>query len=135
MALLTPRWRRLRAHPVQRAYQQSPHRFNTVPAGRRSGKTELAKRKLVSRAIAAPVFDNPRFFAAAPTRPHAKRIYWQDLKELIPEWMRARAPSETDLVIRLINGAEIHVFGMDRPERIEGSPWDGGVLDEYGNMK
>jgi hypothetical protein len=135
MALLTSRWRRLRAHPVQRAYQQSPHRFNTVPAGRRSGKTELAKRKLVSRAIAAPVFDNPRFFAAAPTRLQAKRIYWQDLKELIPEWMRARAPSETDLVIRLINGAEIHVFGMDRPERIEGSPWDGGVLDEYGNMK
>jgi len=24
---------------------------------------------------------------------------------------------------------------MDKPERIEGQPWDGGVLDEYGNMK
>jgi hypothetical protein len=135
MALLTPRWRRLRPHPVQLAYQLSPHRFNTVPAGRRSGKTELAKRKLVERAIAAPSFDNPRFFVAAPTRIQAKRIYWQDLKDLIPQWMRARAPSETDLVIRLINGAEIHVLGMDRPERIEGAPWDGGVLDEYGNMK
>ena len=38
-------------------------------------------------------------------------------------------------MIRLINGAQIWVVGLDRPERIEGSPWDGGVLDEYGNMR
>jgi hypothetical protein len=35
----------------------------------------------------------------------------------------------------LINNAEVHVLGMDKPERVEGSPWDGGVMDEYGNMK
>jgi len=38
-------------------------------------------------------------------------------------------------VIRLVNAAEIHVIGMDKPERVEGSPWDGGVLDEYANMR
>ena len=38
-------------------------------------------------------------------------------------------------MIRLINGAQIWVVGLNRPERIEGSPWDGGVLDEYGNMR
>jgi hypothetical protein len=37
--------------------------------------------------------------------------------------------------VKLLNGSEIWVVGMDRPERIEGPPWDGGVLDEYGNMK
>jgi hypothetical protein len=43
-------------------------------------------------------------------------------------------PSESDLCIRLPLG-EIWVVGMDKPERIEGQPWDGGVLDEYANMK
>jgi hypothetical protein len=43
--------------------------------------------------------------------------------------------SESQLFIRLINASEIWVVGMDKPQRIEGSPWDGGILDEYGNMK
>ena len=38
-------------------------------------------------------------------------------------------------MIPLKNGAQIWVVGLDRPERIEGTPWDGGVLDEYGNMR
>lgn len=133
--MLTPRWAPLRPHNVQHAYWTSPHRFNVVPAGRRSGKTELFKRKLVKRALLGTRFDNPRFFAAAPTRDQAKRIYWQDLKLLVPDAFKAGRPSETELIIPLVNGAEIYVLGMDKPERIEGQPWDGGGLDEYANMK
>jgi hypothetical protein len=48
--------------------------------------------------------------------------------------MRGR-PSESELVIPLWHGGEIFLVGMDKPERIEGAPVDGGVLDEYGNMK
>lgn len=132
---LTPRWYGLRSHAVQLAYYRSPHRFNIVPAGRRSGKTENAKRKLVRKALAGTEFERARFFAAAPTRDQAKRIYWQDLKDLVPARFKRGAPSESELVIRLINGSELHVAGLDKPERIEGSPWDGGILDEYGNMK
>lgn len=134
-SLLTKRWTALRTHPIQRSYWRSPHRFNVVPAGRRSGKTEFAKRRLVEAAMRGSKFDSPRFFAAAPTFGQAKRIYWQDLKKMVPEWMKRGRPSESELVIPLVNDAEIHVFGMDKPERIEGSPWDGGILDEYGNMK
>jgi hypothetical protein len=131
----TERWTPLRPHPTQQAYWNSPHRFNTVPAGRRSGKTELAKRKLVNAALAGTGFAAARFFAAAPTRDQAKRIYWTDLKALVPAWALAGRPSEGELVIRLKNGSELHVLGLDKPERIEGSPWDGGVLDEYANMR
>jgi hypothetical protein len=120
---------------VQHAYWHSPHRFSTVPAGRRSGKTELAKRKLVERAGLGSLFPNPRFFAAAPTRDQAKRIFWQDLKTLVPRCLLDGRPAESELTIRLTNGAELHVVGMDRPERFEGSPWDGGVLDEYADMR
>lgn len=64
----------------------------------------------------------------------AKRIFWKDLKDLTePFW--ASRPSESELIIRAINGSELHVLGLDQPARIEGTMWHGGVLDEYGNMK
>ncbi len=133
--LLTKRWTELRPHDMQLAYWNSPHRFNVVSAGRRSGKTERFKRKLVKRALVGSRYDTPKYFAGAPTYGQAKKIFWNDLKKLVPRHLRNGRPSETDLVIRLITGAEIHVIGMDRPERIEGTPWDGGGLDEYANMK
>lgn len=133
--MLTDRWTQFRSHLAGEAYTASPHRFNTVPAGRRSGKTERAKRKLIIKSLQASTSWVPRFFAAAPTRDQAKRIYWDDLKALVPKKFLSGRPSESDLKIKLINGAEIWVLGMDKPERIEGQPWDGGVLDEYGNMK
>ena len=136
-AVLPPRWYPLRPVPQQLAYAASPHRFNVVPAGRRSGKTERAKRRLVRCALTLAGVthtDAPRYFAAAPTRDQAKRIWWADLKAMTRPWW-ARAPVETELVIQVVTGAELVVVGMDKPERIEGSPWDGGVLDEYANMK
>jgi len=80
-------------------------------------------------------FDAPRFFAAAPTREQAKRIYWNDLKRLVPAAAIRGKPSETELTIPLWHGGELFVFGMDKPERIEGAPVDGGILDEYANIK
>jgi hypothetical protein len=79
-------------------------------------------------------FANPCYFAAAPTRDQAKRIYWDDLKAFSPKRI-VRKLSETDLTIHYVTGASLSVIGMDKPERIEGSPWDGGVLDEFANMK
>lgn len=108
---------------------------NFIVEGLVTHNTETRKRKLVKCAMRGTSFDGARFFAAAPTIAQAKRIYWNDLKLLVPDWMKAGKPSETELVIKLINDSEIHVMGMDKPERIEGSPWDGGVLDEYGNIK
>lgn len=125
---------RLRYHPEQHAWMHSLARFNVVPAGRRSGKTERAKRKLVKRALLGTSFSDPRFFAAAPTRDQAKRIFWDDLRRMVLSDFVADI-SYSDLTISLVNGSTISVIGMDKPERIEGSPWDGGVLDEYANMK
>lgn len=128
----------LRPHAPGEAYSNSPARFNVVPAGRRSGKTERAKRKVVKALMGAGVrrstHDDPSYFAAAPTYAQAKAIYWSDLKKLIPPDLRVKT-SESDLMIRTVLGSEVWVVGMDKPERIEGRPWDGGILDEYGNMK
>jgi hypothetical protein len=131
----TSRWTLLRYHPEQYRLRTQPKRFNVNPAGRRSGKTEIFKRKLIRAAMKGTAFDDPRFFAAAPTRDQAKQIYWDDLKRLTPKWAMLGVPNESDLIIRFKIGSMVQVLGMDKPERIEGRPWDGGGLDEYGNMK
>lgn len=77
---------------------------------------------------------DPRYFAAAPTREQAKRIFWKDLKALVPRRWTARV-YESELCIVTHLGSELWVVGLDRPERMEGTPWDGGVLDEYADMK
>lgn len=142
---LTPRWHPMKEHDEQQRLIKSRSRFKVVPAGRRSGKTEIVgKRMLVIKAMNAhrrdmPQFyipyHDPRFFVAAPTRDQVKRIYWNDLKALIPRNFLVRSPNESQLVLSLMNGVEIHLLGMDKPERAEGTPWDYGVLDEYANMK
>lgn len=136
--VITKRLYPLRYHTVQHALWASLARFRVVPAGRRSGKTERAKRyiiKMAYRAIGTKPWGDPRFFAAAPTRDQAKAIFWADLKAMIPPALMSRKPSESDLTIHLIGGVEIVVVGLDRPERIEGRPWDGGVIDEIANTK
>lgn len=129
------RWYKLKDHPVQLALVkavESGIRFPVVPAGRRSGKTERAKRFLVKQAIKHP---NKKFFAAAPTRDQVKKIYWQDLKALSLSSLHDKSPSESDLIIFFPNGAEIHLIGLDRPERIEGISWHGGVIDEIADLR
>ncbi len=138
MTSLSSRWTLLKPHAEQSRLLASKARFKLVPAGRRSGKTELAKRYIVMTGYQAHRFSkwaDPRYFLAAPTRDQAKAIYWDDLKALIPSDDIEGKPMESQLLIRLKNGAEFHVIGMDKPQRIEGRPWDGGVLDEFANMK
>jgi hypothetical protein len=48
---LTARWTPLIPHPEQIRLINSHARFKVVPAGRRSGKTERAKRNLIIQAL------------------------------------------------------------------------------------
>jgi hypothetical protein len=125
------RWTKLIAHHEQIKLKNDDKRFKVCAAGRRSGKTERAKRKLVTEAFRTPGL----YFAAAPTYNQVKRIYWKDLKLLTPEWFQLKKPSESELTIYLKNGSEIQLIGMDKPARIEGVPWCGGVGDEYADWK
>nr|DAR38155.1 MAG TPA: Large subunit terminase [Caudoviricetes sp.] len=129
------RWYPLKEHPVQIALLDAVKngiRFPLVPAGRRSGKTERAK-----RFVAAEAMQNPGgiYFCAAPTRPQAEKIFWRDMKDLTLTEIHPRQPLEGKLIIYLPNGSEIHVLGLDAPERFEGIPWTGGVIDEIADVK
>lgn len=118
-------------HPVQLQLRDDPVRFKICSAGRRSGKTERFKRKVVEEAMKVPGM----YFAAAPVRDQAKRLFWRDLKEMVPSWFQSQAPSESELIVYLRNGSELQVIGLDKPERVEGIPWRGGGVDEIANCK
>jgi hypothetical protein len=128
------RWYALIDHQVQLdlvAAVPSGVRFPLVPAGRRSGKTERFKRFVVKQANRFP----GQYFAAAPTHDQAKKIFWNDLKALSFSAIHPKRPSESDRIIYLPNGSEIHVIGLDKPQRIEGIPWKGGGIDEFADVK
>ena len=126
------RWYKLKDHPVQIDLVHDDVRFKVVPAGRRSGKTERAKRYIVKQALKNP---DESYFIAAPTSPQAKKIYWDDIKALVPVGALDGKPSETELIVKLINGSKISLIGLDRPERIEGTFWSGGIIDEIADIK
>lgn len=119
----------------QALFYNSTRRYNVAPCGRRSGKTAIAKRRLVKKALRWTGLHGARFIACAPTHLQAKAIFWRDLKLLVPRWALSKMPSESELTIELKNGAVIQVCGLDRPERIEGSPVAHLCIDEYGNTK
>lgn len=131
----TPRWVRLRPHEEQLRLWWDQTRFKLVPAGRRSGKTELAKRRLVEHLFRGTWHGRPgRYFAAAPTHDQARRIFWDDFKALIPkQWIGSISESHLRIVTR--RGAQLWVVGLEVPERIEGSPWDGCIIDELANCR
>jgi len=126
------RWYPLTEHPTQTALVNDRVRFKVVPAGRRSGKTERAKRFVVREAMREP---GP-YFVAAPTRDQVKRIYWNDLKRLcFTSVLGDRSVSESELQIRLPNGSTISLVGLDQPQRMEGVLWIGGIIDEIADVR
>lgn len=128
------RWYPLKDHVTQLsliAAVKEGIRFPLVPAGRRSGKTERFKRFLVKFANK----EKGLYFAAAPTHDQAKKIFWDDLKAFSLSTTHVKPPSESYRIIYMNNGSEIHVIGLDKPQRIEGIPWTGGGIDEFADIK
>lgn len=124
-----------------RAWQRECHlnrrRFTVLALHRRAGKTELALRELVDKALR---FDQELglFFYVAPLLKQAKAIAWLRLKQIVQPLVMAglaESPNESELWVRLHNGSTIRVYGADSPDRMRGVRLDGVVLDEVAQMK
>ncbi len=128
------RWYELKDHAVQLELLNavpSGIRFPLVPAGRRSGKTERFKRFVVKQANKI----EGQYFAAAPTHDQAKKIFWDDLLKFSLSSTHQKKPNISERIIYFNNASEIHVIGLDKPQRIEGIPWKGGGIDEFADIK
>lgn len=75
-----------------------------------------------------------RYFFAAPTREQVERIYWNDVKAFIPkDWILKI--SESDLSIDTKFGSRLELIGLDKPQRLEGVDYHGGIIDESADVK
>lgn len=131
---LSRAWQMLRPHPEQSALWRCDKRFVVVEAGRRSGKTLLAKMDAVRCWLTT--LDQPGWLGllCAPTRDQAKNIFWSDLKELCPEWA-IESISEQDLTITAVTGNRLRVRSMEVAKRVEGVPVDKLWCDEFADTR
>lgn len=133
--MLTPAWTRLRYHEKQARLWRTKARFVEVAAGRGSGKTELARRRVVRFLNVRKPWPDPMYFYALPTFNQARRVAWRNILKLIPpDWIKG-SPNESNMRIDTIFGSQLYVVGLDKPQRIEGDQWDGGVIDESCDQK
>jgi len=122
---------RIALHAKQAEVYQSDKRFRVLVAGRRYGKTHMARCELVVRALRG---GKGRYWYVAPTLKAAKDIFWDDLKEAVhPSWVEKI--NESELSIRLRNGAELRLHGADNPDDLVGRGLRFCVLDEFADMK
>jgi hypothetical protein len=112
-------------HPRQMEVYRDTRRFKVVVAGRRWGKSQLAKVCLIKFARI------PRrlVWYVAPSYRMAKQIMWPELVESIPRsWVRKY--NETILTITLVNGSKIELKGADNPDSLRGVGVHYLVMDE-----
>ena len=118
---------------IQKRYlRDRKHKYFVVTAGRRSRKTLLSRRKILEHAV-DPCNRDHRYFHAAPTRDQAYYIFWNKLLRDYRLYIKRK--DESKRFISLYNGTEIHVVGLDKPQRLEGSPWNGGHVTEMADVK
>ncbi len=115
---------------------ETDKRWAIVVAHRRAGKTVACVQKLIVKALHQNKADG-RYAYIAPFREQAKTVAWEYLKRYAYEVVRNAAEDfrESDLLVRLINGATVRLFGSDNPNALRGMYLDGVVLDEYADMR
>ncbi len=113
-------------------FHQRHHRFACGVAHRRAGKTVACVNELLERASYTEK-KNPRYGYIAPYYRQAKEIAWQYVKEY-GEQAIVQA-KESELSVRLFNGAKITLYGADNPDALRGIYLDGVVLDEFGDCR
>lgn len=113
-------------HPKQMEVFSTRVRFKVVVAGRRWGKTQLAKVAIIKNSRVA----NRLVWYVAPSYRMAKQIMWPELMRSIPKrWIYKI--NETNLEITLVNMTRIQLKGADNPDSLRGVGIHYLVLDEF----
>lgn len=116
-------------------FHQRTNRFAAMVCHRRAGKTVASVNELLIRALYTPK-KNARYAYIAPFYRQAKDVAWQYLKEAAEPFVESRKEiRESELRVRLVNGAWITLYGSDNPDTLRGLYLDGVVLDEFGDCR
>ena len=119
----------IRINKLRQDILDDEHRFKTIVAGRRWGKTILSLVWLLSGDIQP---HEKRWFIA-PTYKQGKMIAWGALKQMFRG--SAVKLNESSLTLALPNQAEVSIKGSDKEDSLRGAGVNRVVLDEYATMK
>ena len=125
-------------HPKQLEVFNCHKRFRVLMAGRRFGKTYLARAELLIAALkdkneyGQDLRHSPVWYIA-PTLGQAKELMWEPLKELANPVIAN--VSEKDLWIELKNGRRIYLKNAEAQDSLRGRGIHHIVLDEFDAMR
>lgn len=114
----------------QRAFVEDEARFTTAVCSRRAGKSIGCATKLLRAAKRKP---GSVSLYLTKSRINAKRIIWRPLLELNRQYGLGGEPNESELCLKLPNGATVYLAGVnDRTEvdKYRGLPLGEVVIDE-----
>lgn len=125
-------------HPKQLEVLKNPARFKVVAAGRRFGKSYLARIIMLIEALkleneSGYDLKGEEVWIVTPTFQQGKDIHWQALKDIAREVTAATIENTASLT--LTNGRKIQIKGSDRPDTLRGAGLSYVVMDEFAFMK
>lgn len=128
-------WEPLKPHRLQSEAWFTKKKFVVLACGRGSGKTMLARRRVVRNL--ANSHDLPMAYHAfcMPTFAQARRVAWEAIKLMVPKSWILGEPSETEMSITTIFRSKLFIAGLDKPARIEGTQWSTMIVDESCDVK
>lgn len=118
--------------PQFRAFHDRRERWAVLVCHRRAGKTFAAVNDLLRAAVTCKSA-HPLFAYIGPFRSQAKDVAWSALKYFSEPV--SKVVNEAELMVTLINGAKIRVFGADNADAMRGLGFDGVFMDEVGDFK
>ena len=125
----------------QELIHKSEALYRVVCAGRKFGKSVLARQELIMQAICyqpkkrGGIFQPGNYWIVSPTIKQGRQNHWRQLIEEIPFQLVKRGRGQplingTELTIELVNGAIIHIVGAENADKIRGAGVVGMVVDE-----
>jgi len=118
-------------------YHNRTQRFAAMVAHRRCGKTVACVNDIIPKAASLKLqtgWAPGRYAYVGPYLSQAKDVAWAYLKRFAAPLIVDK--NEGDLWVEIApHRARIRIYGADNPDRLRGAYLDGGVLDEYADMR
>ena len=114
----------------QLSIARDPHRFRVAVAGRRWGKTFLARNQIAKYSR----LPNQLIYYVAPSYRMAKNILWKPLKNKLREINWVKRVHETELSLTLVNNTTIQLKGADNYDSLRGVGLNFLVMDEVADI-
>ena len=112
--------------PWQIDVWQDLHRFKVIAAGRRCGKSNLAIKMLLAKALEAP--EGSAVLYVAPTLAQARQIAWESLIDQGGSLIKSAHVNNMDIV--LATGRRIHIRSGENKDALRGLKLYFAVIDE-----